>query len=67
MEWIDIREQRPVVYEDVLVFVPSEDMPLVGVGYMYPDELFEVYGYSGLMDDIRWWVPLPDPPKRGGE
>lgn len=59
-EWININEREPDSSENVLV----TDGKRVDWGlYLIKERIWWCYNDSIKMDEITYWMPLPEPPK----
>ena len=69
MEWISVKDAVPYVNEDVLVWNGSLNTCQLThrLDEFYPEcpELHNRYVWSeqGVFNEIKFWMPLPSPPK----
>jgi hypothetical protein len=69
MKWRDLDTSKPKDGERVLFYHPQMNYPgpWVGIGeYLKSQDIIRPNQSHGY-DDIRWWAPLPTPPKDGDE
>ena len=66
--WISTKEQLPKLFESVLINIPSDSpLPTVSEGYFTNDNIWmTLYGDAYTMEQVPYWMPMPEPPK-GGE
>lgn len=57
MEWINVYDEEPSLYDCVLV----TDGEFVDIGAMQSDGSF--CGCDMLDENVTHWMPLPEPPK----
>ena len=65
--WISTKEQLPKLFESVLINIPSDSpLPTVSEGYFTNDDIWmTLYGDAYTMEQVPYWMPMPEPPKDG--
>ena len=66
-EWISVKERLPKAFVSVLVYVPElAPLPTVNEGYVDKHGIF--HGVRLGLNEVKatHWMPLPEPPERGG-
>ncbi len=66
--WIRTQDEQPGMYVSVLMYVPGDNpLPVVHEGYLTGDNIWiSIYGEAYTMDEVPYWMPMPEPPKDGG-
>ena len=63
INWINVNEELPKGFLDVLVYIPSEaPLPTVHEGY-YANEQWFCKGMAYSVADVTHWAEMPSPPK----
>ena len=65
--WISAKEQLPKFFESVLINVPCDSpLPTVHEGYLTNENIWmSLYGDGYTMEEVPYWMPMPEPPKDG--
>lgn len=65
--WIRTRDEQPGMYVSVLMYIPGDDpLPTVHEGYLTGDNIWiSLYKEAYTMDEVPYWMPMPEPPKDG--
>ncbi len=65
--WIRTADEPPGMFVSVLMYVPGEHpLPVVHEGYLTGDNIWvSVYGEPYTIDQVPYWMPMPEPPKVG--
>lgn len=65
--WISAKEQLPNFFESVLINIPGDSpFPTVHEGYLTNDNIWmSLYGEAYTMDEVPFWMPMPEAPKDG--
>jgi hypothetical protein len=63
--WISVEDELPKIGKDVLVLREDGEMQ---VAHQYNEEIARWWSVDGfpLKNNITHWMPLPQPPKKGG-
>lgn len=66
--WIRTADEQPGIFVSVLMFIPGDHpLPTVHEGYLTGDNIWiSVYGEAYTMDEVPFWMDMPEPPKVGG-
>ena len=66
--WIRTADEPPGMYVSVLMYVPGDNpLPVVHEGFLTLDNIWmSIYGEAYTMDEVPYWMPMPEPPKVGG-
>ena len=66
--WIRTADEPPGMFVSVQMYTPGEEpLPTVHEGYLTPDEIWiSMRGEAYTMDEVPYWMPMPEPPKVGG-
>lgn len=63
MHWINVNEELPKGFKDVLVYIPSEaPLPTVHEGY-YANGQWFCKGVFHNVDEVTYWAEMPSGPK----
>lgn len=64
--WLSVKDELPKIGKDVLVLREDGEMQ---VAHQYNEEIARWWSVDGfpLRNNITHWMPLPAPPKKGGE
>ena len=60
MEWIRLDDDRPEVYEPVLLYCPDGPHKIV-TGYFYGGRIF--FSQTGISPKVTHWMRFPDAPE----
>lgn len=63
-KWISVKERLPEVDEDVLAYLGEGK---IEVCRLTLDRFWEASDVLYDLDDVTYWMPLPEPPKEEGE
>jgi len=67
MEWVYVKERLPDISKECLVAILQfPDMGNDGYTYLlatFIDEGFLSFENSKIIDNVTYWMPLPEPPK----
>ena len=66
--WFNTKEEHPQNFVSVIINTPGDyPLPTVHEGYMTPEGIWiTTYGEAYTMDEVPFWMPMPNPPKVGG-
>jgi hypothetical protein len=62
--WIPCSERLPYIGVDVIVYVRTWREQKVQFGYRYSEETWSVANIGVPNDEIKFWMPLPEPPEK---
>jgi hypothetical protein len=62
--WIPCSERLPYIGVDVIVYVRTWREHKVQFGYRYSEETWSVANIGVPNDEIKFWMPLPEPPEK---
>ena len=65
--WIRTADELPGMFVSVLMYVPGDHpLPVVHEGYLTGENIWlSLYREAYAMDEVPFWMPLPEPPKDG--
>lgn len=65
--WIRTADEQPGMFVSVLMYVPGDNpLPVVHEGYLTGDNIWiSLYREAYTMDEVPYWMPMPEPPKDG--
>lgn len=65
--WISAKEQLPKPFISVIINIPCDSpLPTVNEGYYNGDgNWLTIYGDMYTMEEVPFWMPMPEPPKDG--
>lgn len=65
--WISAKDRLPTPFESVLLNIPCDSpFPTVHEGYFNgADVWMSLYGEAYTMEEVPFWMPMPEPPKDG--
>lgn len=65
--WIRTADEQPGMFVSVLMYVPGDaPLPVVHEGYLTGDNIWiSLYNAAYTMDEVPYWMPMPEPPKDG--
>lgn len=66
--WIKTADELPGMFVSVLMYVPGDHpLPVVHEGYLTGENIWiSLYREAYTMDEVPYWMPMPEPPKDGG-
>lgn len=66
--WINSKERLPNLFESVLMCIPEDaPLPIVHEGYLTNEDIWvSLYHEAYTLDEVPFWMPMPEPPKAGG-
>lgn len=65
--WISVEDEFPIDYEPVLAVVGGNHFAFVGICLNKKTWYCEIQNKATEIIGITHWMPLPQPPKEGGE
>ena len=65
--WIRTADELPGMFVSVLMYVPGDNpLPTVHEGYLTGENIWlSLYREAYTMDEVPFWMPMPEPPKEG--
>ena len=67
MEWINVKDKQPPFHKEILFYVDDQSAVMKGAFYRASYK-FRAYGKhteaSFYKDEIKYWMPLPEPPEQ---
>lgn len=63
--WINSNERLPNPFESVLMCIPEDaPLPIVHEGYLTNEDIWvSLYHEAYTLDEVPFWMPMPEPPK----
>lgn len=63
--WIRTADEPPGMFVSVLMYVPGDSpLPTVHEGYLTGENIWiSLYGEAYTMDEVPFYMPMPEPPK----
>ena len=65
--WISVEDELPIDYEPVLAVVGGNHFAFVGICLNKKTWYCEIQNKATEIIGITHWMPLPQPPKKGGD